>query len=210
MTSGRLEAFSDGVLAIIITVMVLGLAVPKGDDWADLFHTSGLGLLTYLLSFVYIGIYWNNHHHLFQLRPPVGGGVLWANLHLLFWLSLYPFTTAWLTESHVSLVPTVVYGLNLLAAGVAYFILQAAIIRRPGGERLREAFGRNVKGLISPVLYLAGIGLAFLTPWLGLVPFVAVAVIWLVPDRRVERYLSAHPIAAEGTPPVADADDPAP
>ncbi|HKT56888.1 MAG TPA: TMEM175 family protein [Microbacterium sp.] len=210
MTSGRLEAFSDGVLAIIITVMVLGLAVPKGYAWTDLLHTSGLGLLTYLLSFVYIGIYWNNHHHLFQLRPPVGGGVLWANLHLLFWLSLYPFTTAWLTESRVSLVPTVVYGLNLLAAGVAYFILQAAITHLPGGERLREAFGRNVKGLISPVLYVAGIGLAFVTPWLGLIPFVVVAVIWLVPDRRVERYLSTHPAMSEGSRPPADADGPTP
>jgi uncharacterized membrane protein len=193
VTSSRLEAFSDGVLAIIITVMVLGLAVPKGEGWADLLHTSGLGLLTYLLSFVYIGIYWNNHHHLFQLHPTVSGGVLWANLHLLFWLSLYPFTTAWLTETHVALVPTVVYGLNLLGAAIAYFILQNTIARQPGGERVREAFGRDIKGWVSPALYVLGIGLAFVAPWLGLVPFVAVAVIWLVPDRRVERYLRAHP-----------------
>jgi uncharacterized membrane protein len=210
VTSGRLEAFSDGVLAIIITVMVLGLAVPKGETWADLLHASGLGLLTYLLSFVYIGIYWNNHHHLFQLRPPVSGGVLWANLHLLFWLSLYPFTTAWLTETRVALVPTVVYGLNLLAAGLAYYILQQVIARRPGGDRLREAFGRNVKGVISPLLYLAGVGLAFVTPWLGLVPFVAVAVIWLVPDRRVERYLATHPTASAAGIPRPDDDDPTP
>lgn len=192
MTSSRLEAFSDGVLAIIITVMVLGLAVPKGDSWTDLVHTSGLGLLTYLLSFVYVGIYWNNHHHLFQLRPAVDGAVLWANLHLLLWLSLYPFTTAWLTETHVARVPTIVYGLNLLGAAIAYTILQRTITRRPGGERVRAAFGRDLKGAVSPLLYLSGLALTFVVPWLGLVPFVAVAVIWLVPDRRVERYLRAH------------------
>jgi uncharacterized membrane protein len=193
MTSSRLEAFSDGVLAIIITVMVLGLAVPTGDGWADLLHTSGLGLLTYLLSFVYIGIYWNNHHHLFQLHPTVSGGVLWANLHLLFWLSLYPFTTAWLTETHVAPVPTVVYGLNLLGAAVAYSVLQNTMARQPGGERVREAFGRDLKGWVSPALYILGIVLALVVPWLGLLPFIAVAIIWLVPDRRVERYLKAHP-----------------
>jgi uncharacterized membrane protein len=197
MTSSRLEAFSDGVLAIIITVMVLGLSVPRGDQWSDLVHTSGLGLLTYLLSFVYIGIYWNNHHHLFQLHPSVEGRVLWANLHLLFWLSLYPFTTAWLTESRVALVPTVVYGLNLLGAALAYFLLEAAIIRLPGGERLRQAIGRDLKGWLSPVLYLVGIGLAFVVPWLGLVPFVVVALMWLIPDRRVERFISSHPDSAD-------------
>ncbi|GAA4488908.1 TMEM175 family protein [Microbacterium panaciterrae] len=206
MTSGRLEAFSDGVLAIIITVMVLGLAVPKGGTWADLVHTSGLGLLTYLLSFVYIGIYWNNHHHLFQLRPAVDGMVLWANLHLLFWLSLYPFTTAWLTESHVAQVPTVVYGLNLLGAAIGYWILQQTITRRPGGERIRAAFARDVKGVVSPLLYLAGIGLAFVVPWLGLVPFVIVAVIWLVPDRRVERFLSAEHVSSPAS--ETDEEDP--
>jgi uncharacterized membrane protein len=210
VSSARLEAFSDGVLAIIITIMVLGLAVPEGNGWADLWHTTGLGILTYLLSFVYIGIYWNNHHHLFQLRPTVSGGVLWANLHLLFWLSLYPFTTAWLTETHVALVPTVVYGINLLAAAVAYYILQQVITRRPGGHRLREAFGRNIKGVVSPLLYVAGIGLAFVTPWLGLVPFVVVAIIWLVPDRRVERYLAAHPAAATAGLPRSNDDDPTP
>jgi uncharacterized membrane protein len=191
--SSRLEAFSDGVLAIIITVMVLGLAVPKGETFTSLVNTSGLGLLTYLLSFIYLGIYWNNHHHLFQLHPQVGGAVLWANLHLLFWLSLYPFTTAWLTESRVALAPTIVYGINLFAAAIAYVILQSVIARRPGGDKLREALGRDVKGWISPVLYALGIGLAFVVPWLGLVPFVAVAVIWLVPDRRIERYLAEHP-----------------
>ena len=193
MRSSRLEAFSDGVLAIIITVMVLGLALPSGNTFQSLFNTSGLGLLTYLLSFIYIGIYWNNHHHLFQLRPRVDGRVLWANLHLLFWLSLFPFTTGWLTKTEVATAPTVVYGVNLLAAAVAYSILQSAIARRPGGGRVREAIGRDVKGWISPVLYAVGIGLSFVVPWLGLVPYVVVAVIWLIPDRRIERYLAAHP-----------------
>ncbi|MGN6199849.1 TMEM175 family protein, partial [Humibacter sp.] len=138
-------------------------------------------------------IYWNNHHHLFQLRPRVDGRVLWANLHLLFWLSLFPFTTGWLTKTEVATAPTVVYGVNLLAAAVAYSILQSAIARRPGGGRVREAIGRDVKGWISPVLYAVGIGLSFVVPWLGLVPYVVVAVIWLIPDRRIERYLAAHP-----------------
>ena len=207
MTSSRLEAFSDGVLAIIITVMVLGLAVPKGDGWADLLHTSGLGLLTYLLSFLFIGIYWNNHHHLFQLNPTVNGAVMWANLHLLLWLSLFPFTTAWLTESGVSLVPTVVYGVNLLGAGVGYGILQWTMLRQPGGERLREALGQDWKGLISPILYVLGIGFAFVVPWVGVAFFAAAGVWWLVPDRRVERYLRDH--GADAPSGAADTDDPA-
>jgi uncharacterized membrane protein len=185
----RLEAFSDGVLAIIITIMVLELRVPEEHTLAGLLDATGIGLLTYVLSFVYIGIYWNNHHHLFQLSTEVGGGVLWANLHLLFWLSLYPFTTAWMDESHLALIPTVTYGVNLLAAAIAYYVLQAAIKRRPGGHRVREALGRDTKGKLSPALYLLGIGLAFVEPWLALVPFVLVALIWLVPDRRVEAFL---------------------
>jgi len=191
MSTGRLEAFSDGVLAIIITVMVLELDVPDEPyTLHNLIHTSGLGLLTYLLSFVYIGIYWNNHHHMFQLSRYVDGSVLWANLHLLFWLSLYPFTTAWLDESHVALTPTVVYGVNLLGAAVAYYLLQLRMLRLPEtGDRLREALGRDLKGKLSPVIYLIGIGLAFVEPWLGLVPFIIVALIWLVPDPRVEHYL---------------------
>jgi len=209
MTSSRLEAFSDGVLAIIITVMVLGLAVPKGTTWTDLVHTSGLGLLTYLLSFVYVGIYWSNHHHLFQLRPAVNGAVLWANLHLLLWLSLYPFTTAWLTETHVAQVPTIVYGLNLLGAALAYTLLQRTIARQPGGDRIREAFGHDVKGILSPLLYLSGLGLSFVVPWLGLIPYVIVALIWLVPDRRVERYLSSHMDDARVRA-FDDEEDPAP
>jgi uncharacterized membrane protein len=129
MSTGRLEAFSDGVLAIVITVMVLELKPPDGEDLDALLKTSGLGLLTYLLSFVYIGIYWNNHHHMFQIAGYVDGSVLWANLHLLFWLSLYPFTTAWLDESHVARLPTIVYGVNLLCAAVAYYLLQMRMLR---------------------------------------------------------------------------------
>jgi uncharacterized membrane protein len=194
MSTGRLEAFSDGVLAIIITVMVLELKVP-GEPYnlRNLIDTSGLGLLTYLLSFVYIGIYWNNHHHMFQISQYVDGSVLWANLHLLFWLSLYPFTTAWLDESHVALTPTVLYGVNLLGAAVAYYVLQLRMLRLPEtGRALREVLGRDLKGKLSPVIYVTGIALAFVEPWLALGPFVVVALMWLVPDRRVERYLAEH------------------
>jgi uncharacterized membrane protein len=195
MSTSRLEAFSDGVLAIIITVMVLELHVPEKHQthFSDLWQVSGVGLLTYLLSFIYIGIYWNNHHHMFQIVDHVDGSVLWANLHLLFWLSLYPFTTAWLAETKVALTPTVVYGANLLAAGVAYYLLQVLMTRMPGtGDRLRDVVGHDFKGKSSPVIYLAGILLAFVDPRLGLVPYVAVALMWLVPDRRVERYLAQH------------------
>jgi TMEM175 potassium channel family protein len=198
MSTGRLEAFSDGVLAIIITVMVLELHVPSGDQLSDLWHTTGVGLLTYVLSFVYIGIYWNNHHHMFQIAQFVDGSVLWANLHLLFWLSLYPFTTAWLDESRVARTPTVVYGVNLLAAGTAYYLLQRRMMRLPvTGPRLRDVVGGDFKGKASPFIYLLGIMLAFVEPWLALVPYVAVALMWLVPDRRVERYLEAHRELAE-------------
>jgi uncharacterized membrane protein len=193
MSTGRLEAFSDGVLAIIITVMVLELNVPEGDTLHDLVHVTGVGLLTYVLSFVYIGIYWNNHHHMFQISDQVDGAVLWANLHLLFWLSLYPFTTAWLDETNVARTPTVVYGVNLMAAGTAYYLLQQRMMRLPvTGPRLREVVGSDLKGKASPFIYLLGILLAFVDPWLALLPYAAVALIWLVPDRRVERYLAAH------------------
>ena len=193
MSTGRLEAFSDGVLAIIITVMVLELHVPEGEHFEDLWHDTRFGLLTYVLSFVYIGIYWNNHHHMFQICDRIDGSVLWANLHLLFWLSLYPFTTAWLDESHVALTPTVVYGVNLLAAGIAYYLLQLRMMRVPEtGPILRDAVGNDLKGKLSPVIYLAGILLAFVEPWLALVPFFIVAAMWLVPDRRVEHYLAEH------------------
>ena len=195
MSTGRLEAFSDGVLAIIITVMVLELHVPaRGHDHlSDLWHDSALGLLTYVLSFVYIGIYWNNHHHMFQIVDYVDGTVLWANLHLLFWLSLYPFTTAWLDESKVALAPTVLYGVNLLCAAIAFYVLQLRMMRVPvAGPRLRDVLGSDLKGKLSPVIYVVGILLAFVEPWLGLVPFIVVALMWLVPDRRVERYLAGQ------------------
>jgi len=191
MTTSRLEAFSDGVLAIIITIMVLELKPPEGDGLHDMFADSGTGLLTYLLSFVYVGIYWTNHHHMFQIVGRVSGGVLWANLHLLFWLSLYPFTTSWMDESDFARTPVVVYGVNLLCAGVAYYLLEQLIFRAEGPEsRLRAAVGSDVKGKISPLVYAIGIGLAFVSPALAMVPFVAVALMWLVPDRRVERAFS--------------------
>jgi uncharacterized membrane protein len=191
MPTGRLEAFSDGVLAIIITVMVLELRPPDGPDFSDL-RGSATSLLTYLLSFVYIGIYWNNHHHMFQICKYVDGSVLWANLHLLFWLSLYPFTTSWMDE-HFSQASTLAYGVNLLLAAVAYTILQRRMMRMPeSGDRMREVFGRDLKGKLSPLLYLLGIALTFVEPWLGLIPFIVVALIWLIPDPRVERYLEHH------------------
>ena len=194
MTTGRLEVFSDGVLAIIITVMVLELKPPEGPHFSDL-HGSATSLLTYLLSFVYIGIYWNNHHHLFQIAQTIDGTVLWANLHLLFWLSLYPFTTNWMDEQFGQ-ASVVVYGLNLLLAAIAFTLLTRAMMRIPDSrERMQEAFGTDLKGKISPVLYVAGILLAFVEPWLGLIPFVVVALIWLIPDRRIERYLQTHPEA---------------
>ena len=188
MRTSRLEAFSDGVLAIIITIMVLELHVPEEPTLAAL-GGSATGFLTYLLSFVYIGIYWNNHHHMFHVVEHVDGAVLWANLHLLFWLSLYPFTTAWMDETDLARTPLVVYGVNLLAAAIAYYVLQRAIFRTPGGDRLRQAVGRDLKGKISPLIYVAGILLAFAQPYLAVACYVAVAVIWLVPDRRVERFV---------------------
>jgi len=189
--TSRLEAFTDGVLAIIITIMVLELNVPE-EPTLHALGGSATGFLTYLLSFVYIGIYWNNHHHMFQVVEHVNGTVLWANLQLLFWLSIFPFTTAWTDESGFARTPTVVYGLNLLLAAIAYYTLQVVIFRSPGGLNLRAALGRDVKGRSSPALYVLGIALAFAAPWLAVVVFAAVAIMWLVPDRRVERYLEAQ------------------
>ena len=190
MRTTRLEAFSDGVLAIIITIMVLELHVPEEPTLAAL-AASATGFLTYLLSYVYIGIYWNNHHHMFHVVEHVDGAVLWANLHLLFWLSLFPFSTAWMDETDLARTPLVVYGINVLAAALAYYVLQRVIFRTPGGERLREALGRDLKGKLSPLVYVAGILLAFVHPLLSIGCYVAVAVIWLVPDRRVERFVAA-------------------
>ena len=200
MPTSRLEAFSDGVLAIIITIMVLELKVPEGKTLADLWHSTGSSLLTYLLSFVYVGIYWNNHHHMFQLVGQVRGGVLWANLALLFCLSLFPFTTDWVDETKFEPTPVVVYGINLLAAAVAYFVLQTLIIRQQGPESpLRLAIGRDLKGRASPVLYLAGILCALLVDRTGRYGaaigegfFVAVAIMWVVPDPRIERAIREH------------------
>ena len=197
MPTSRLEAFSDGVLAIIITIMVLELKVPEGKTLADLWHSTGSSLLTYLLSFVYVGIYWNNHHHMFQLVRQIRGGVLWANLALLFCLSLFPFTTDWVDETKFQPTPVVVYGINLLAAAVAYFVLQTLITRQQGSESiLRRAIGSDVKGRASPVLYLAGILCALLIDRSGRYGaaigegfFIAVAIIWVVPDRRIERVI---------------------
>ena len=200
MRTSRLEAFSDGVLAIIITIMVLELHIPDEPTWGAL-AGSATGFLTYALSFVYIGIYWNNHHHFFHLVERVGGSVLWANSHLLFWLSLLPFTTAWMDESGFSRVPTVVYGLDLLLAAVAYGVLTIAIVRFEGpGSPLRSAMGADVKGKLSPALYVAGILLSLLSPWLGLAVYTAVAVMWLVPDRRMERFASQREVQREGSP----------
>lgn len=190
MGTGRLEAFSDGVLAIIITVMVLELHHPEGHDWHAL-EGSTTSLVTYVLSFVYIGIYWSNHHHMLQLTDRVSGGVLWANLHLLFWLSLYPFTTAWMDETDVAQVPALVYGVNLLAAALAYYLLQQMIIRIEGPDsRLKKAIGGDWKGKLSPAIYLTGILSTFVTPWLGVACYAVVAAIWLVPDRRVEGFVA--------------------
>ncbi|MEU8608297.1 TMEM175 family protein [Actinoplanes sp. NPDC048791] len=195
MTTNRLEAFSDGVLAIIITIMVLELKVPENHDLAGLLHTTGVGLLTYLLSFGYVGIYWNNHHHMFHLVKQISGGVLWANLALLFCLSLLPFTTAWMDESRFEPTPVVVYGLNLLAAAIAYFVLQTVIIRlqRPDSP-LNRALGNDLKGKLSPVLYLVGIFSALAIDRAGrigvgtaLACFVATAIMWIIPDRRIDR-----------------------
>jgi len=192
MSTSRLEAFSDGVLAIIITIMVLELRAPDGEHLSDL-AGSATSFLTYVLSFVYIGIYWNNHHHMFQLVRHVNGAVLWANLHLLFWLSLYPFTTAWMDETDLARTPLVVYGVNLLAAAIAYYLLQLTIFRAEGADGLlRQALGRDLKGKASPWIYLAGILTAWLAGWPALLFYAAVAAIWLVPDRRMESYVAEH------------------
>ena len=191
MRTSRLEAFSDGVLAIIITIMVLELKIPA-EPTLQALGSSATGFLTYLLSFVYIGIYWNNHHHMFQVVEHVNGTVLWGNLQLLFWLSLLPVSTAWMDQTKFSRTPVVVYGVNLLLAALAYFVLQQAIFRSEGGSGLREALGRDLKGKMSLFLYVSGIALAFVSPWLSLAVYGTVAITWLVPDRRVERYLAAH------------------
>jgi len=189
MGTGRLEAFSDGVLAIIITIMVLELKVPEKPTWEAFRVDTGTGLVVYLLSFIYVGIYWNNHHHMLQLCSRVSGGVLWANLHLLFWLSLLPFSTKWMGDEGFDQVPVVLYGINLFLAGVAYYVLERAIIGVEGPDSpLNRALGRSYKELVSPPLYVLGIAATFIDPWLGMACYVAAALMWLVPDRRVERF----------------------
>jgi uncharacterized membrane protein len=186
MQKERLTAFSDGMFAIIITIMVLELKVPHGDDWATL---SGLApvFLSYVLSFVYVGIYWNNHHHLFHACEQVDGAILWANMHLLFWLSLIPFATGWMGENHFSALPTALYGVALLMPAAAYTLLQSLIIRLHGSEGvLARAVGADLKGKISLVLYLAAIALAFVAPRAAQAIYVGVALIWFIPDRRIE------------------------
>jgi uncharacterized membrane protein len=187
VTKGRIEAFSDGVFAIIITIMVLDLHVPDGTQLADLEPVLPV-LLCYVLSFVYVGIYWNNHHHMFQACRLVNGAILWANLHLLFWLSLLPFATAWMGENHFTAVPTALYGLILLMASFAYIVLQQAIIRNEGdGSILKEAVGEDWKGKLSAPLYIVAILATKYSPWLGEAIIIAVALIWLIPDRRIEK-----------------------
>jgi uncharacterized membrane protein len=214
MRTSRLEAFSDGVLAIIITIMVLELREPARSDLASLWHTTGPGLLSYLLSFVYVGIYWTNHHHMFQLTARVTGGILWANLALLFSLSLFPFTTQWVAATHFARTPVVVYGVSLLMAGVAYYVLQWTIIRSQGHDSpLREAIGSDFKGKMSPLGYTVG-GVAALLGgaagadrlgiWVAVACYVAVALMWIIPDRRIERRIETADTGDPEADPQAD------
>ena len=189
MTKGRLEAFTDGVIAVIITIMVLELKVPHGEDFATLTPLWPV-FLSYILSFAYVGIYWNNHHHMLHTVHKVTGPILWANLHLLFWLSLFPFTTGWVGENHFAPGPTALYGVVLLMAAVAYYILQSLIIESQGEDSLlKRALKGDWKGKLSPALYLLAICAAFVSQWLSLAIYASVAVIWFVPDRRIERVL---------------------
>ncbi len=189
MSRGRLEAFSDAVIAIAITVMVLELKVPHGSDWEAL-RSLVPPLLTYVLSFVFLGIYWNNHHHMLHAVDRINGRILWANLHLLFWLSLIPFVTGWMGENHFAPLPTALYGGALLMSALAYLGLQEAIIAHQGpGSRLRQAIGRDIKGKVSAGLYIAAIPIAFLSSWIAIGIYILVALLWLVPDRRIESRL---------------------
>lgn len=191
MGKGRLEAFSDGVIAIIITIMVLEMKVPHATDLAALAELIPV-FLSYVLSFIYVGIYWNNHHHLLHVAHRVDGRVLWANLHLLFWLSLFPFATGWMGENHFAALPTAAYGVVLFAASIAFYILQRAIIRVNGGadSQLASALGKDFAGKISPVLYASAIALAFYNQWISDALYVLVAAIWFIPDRRIEKVIS--------------------
>lgn len=189
MTKTRLEAFSDAVIAIILTIMVLELKVPHGSDWAEL-HPVLPHFLTYVLSYIYLGIYWNNHHHMLHATHRVNGTILWANLHLLFWLSLVPFVTGWMGENQVAPTPTALYGVVMLSAAIAYTILQGSIVRHHGPDSgLARAIGRDFKGKLSLAGYTASIPLAYVNRWISVAIFVFVAMLWLIPDRRIESRL---------------------
>jgi uncharacterized membrane protein len=192
MDTRRLEAFSDGVLAIIITIMVLEMKVPHGADFAALWPLWPV-LVSYILSFIYIGIYWNNHHHMLHAAQRVNGSIMWANSHLLFWLSLIPFATGWMGENHFSPAPTALYGVVLLMAAIAYWILQRTLMREHGSSSLlSKAVGMDLKGKMSPVLYLIAILSTFFQPWIAQALYVLVALLWLLPDRRIERTVIGH------------------
>ena len=193
MNPSRIEAFSDAVIAIIITIMVLSLDVPSGHTFASL-HPLVSVFANYLLSFVYLGVYWNNHHHLIRSTRKITGGILWANLHLLFWLSLFPFFTGWVGSSGYAKVPTFMYGCDLLGAAIAYFILQQLIIKSQGEDSsLKRVIGRDIKGKLSPILYSAGIAFSLILVPLGIAFYVIVAIMWVIPDRRLENYLASIP-----------------
>ena len=192
MTRGRLEAFSDGVIAIVITIMVLEMKVPHGTDLAALRPVWPV-LFSYVLSFIYLGIYWNNHHHLFQAVRRVSGPILWANLHLLFWLSLIPFVTGWMGENHFARLPVALYGVVLLCAAGAYYVLTFALVAQRGlSPKVSQALRNELKERVSIALYVAGIALAWVAPWGACAMYVIVAILWLIPDRRIERTLGAH------------------
>ncbi len=191
MGKGRLEAFSDGVMAIIITIMVLELKVPHGADLAAV-RPLLPSFLSYALSFIYVGIYWNNHHHLLQAADRISGGVLWANLNLLFWLSLFPFATGWMGENHFESLPSAAYGFILLMAAIAYYVLQQCIIAAGGAQSmLKRALGSDWKGKLSPLIYIIAIAASFVMHWVAQALYVLIALVWLVPDRRIERVVDA-------------------
>ena len=192
MNKGRLEAFSDGVLAILITIMVLEIKVPHGDSLSDLKELIPV-FLSYILSFIYLGIYWNNHHHMMHTIKKVTGDILWANLHLLFWLSLVPFATSWMGENHFSSIPMAIYGIILLMAAISYYILQSIIIKNEGKNSiLYKAIGKDLKGKISPILYIIAIALSTFSPLISGGIYILVALIWLIPDKRIEKIINEN------------------
>jgi uncharacterized membrane protein len=196
---GRLEAFSDGVIAIIITIMVLELKVPHDTSFAALSHVAPV-FVAYVLSFLYVAIYWHNHHHLLNMTKRIDGTVMWANTHLLFWLSMTPFATGWMSENEIATAPVVLYGFVLFMSGIAYFFLQSRIVVLNGGAQshLARALGRDLKGMSSPVIYIVAIGCAFLNPWIAFGLYFLVAMMWLIPDRRLERMFDEIEAEVEG------------